>query len=119
MKALFAVIVGLTVAAPAVADSSTWSRLDTLKGHTGNVYSVAFSPDGALLASGANDHTVVLWEVATGKRLHTLKGHTEWGTPVAFSPDGTHTGVRSKRSHRSPMGGSDWEKAAHPQRPYE
>src|SRR5438128_1740044 len=43
----------------------------TLKGHTGTVWSVAFSPDGTTLASGTGEHNtpgeVTLWVVATGK----------------------------------------------------
>ena len=40
----------------------------TLKGHTKAVYTVAYSPDGKLLASGNEDNTIKLWDVATGKQ---------------------------------------------------
>jgi len=40
----------------------------TLKGHTGEVWSVAFSPDGKTLGSGSSDQTVKLWDVATGNK---------------------------------------------------
>jgi WD40 repeat protein len=53
------------------------------------VYSVAFSPDGTILASGSGDHKIKLWDVATGKEQATLKGHTGGVYSVAFSPDGT------------------------------
>jgi WD40 repeat protein len=60
----------------------------TLVGHTDGVYSVAFSPDGKVLASGSRDKTIKLWEVATGKELPSFSGHTNSVSSVAFSPDG-------------------------------
>ena len=57
-------------------------------GHDAEVRSVAFSPDGKLLASGSGDNTVKLWDAATGAEVRTLSGHSRWVTSVAFSPDG-------------------------------
>ena len=58
-----------------------------LAGHTARVSSVAFSPDGTTLASGSDDDTIKLWDVATGTLKATLEGHTESVNSVAFSPD--------------------------------
>ncbi|KAF9093051.1 hypothetical protein BGX29_010129 [Mortierella sp. GBA35] len=58
----------------------------TLKGHTGAVKSVAFSPSGHLIATASYDWTVRLWEPETGVQNHVLKGHTAWVTSVSISP---------------------------------
>ncbi len=57
---------------------------ETLSG----ILSVAFSPDGKLLATGDTDGEIRLWQVRTGKQLFTFKGHTGWVWSVAWSPDG-------------------------------
>ena len=68
---------------------ATGKQTRTLEDHAQGVIDVAFSPDGATLASyGSQGATIILWDVATGKRLHTLEGHTLRVNSVAFSPDG-------------------------------
>jgi small GTP-binding protein len=62
--------------------------LRTLEGHQDAVKSVAFNPQGEMLASGSDDKTVKLWEARSGKLLRTLEGHQEWVWSVAFDPKG-------------------------------
>src|SRR5262245_10201635 len=57
-------------------------------GHQSSIETVAFSPDGKLIASGSIDRTIKLWDVATGRELRTLSGHSDHVNSVAFSPDG-------------------------------
>lgn len=71
-----------------VWDAASGAKLIELSGHTGSVYSVAFSPDGGQIVSGSADKTVKLWDTATGANIHTLQGHTDRVCSVAFSPDG-------------------------------
>jgi WD40 repeat protein len=60
----------------------------TLHGHTDRVWSIAFSPDGTILASGSTDRTICLWEVSTSRCLSILHGHTNRIRSFVFSPAG-------------------------------
>jgi RNA polymerase sigma factor (sigma-70 family) len=55
--------------------------------HGGAVYSVAYSPDGKLLASGSAHQTIRLWDAVTRKEIRQLKGSHNGTCNVAFSPD--------------------------------
>ncbi|MEH1871403.1 serine/threonine-protein kinase [Nostoc sp.] len=80
---------------PALESSQTepqnrpcYSLLSTLSGHAWAVLTVAFSPDGQILATGSDDNTIKLWEVNTGQLICTLVGHSWSVVAVAFTADG-------------------------------
>jgi len=64
------------------------SLANTLTGHSKQVYSVAISPDGQILASGSVDNTIKLWSLSNGKPLRTLSGHSSKVRSLVISPDG-------------------------------
>jgi WD40 repeat protein len=58
-----------------------------LTGHTGAVYSLAFSPDGSVLASAGDDRTIRLSDPMTGQERAALTGHADRVLRVQFLPD--------------------------------
>jgi WD40 repeat protein/tRNA A-37 threonylcarbamoyl transferase component Bud32 len=51
------------------------------------IWCIAFTRDGRLLATGGADESVKIWNVSTFQLLHTLKGHAGWVRNLAISPD--------------------------------
>jgi WD40 repeat protein/tRNA A-37 threonylcarbamoyl transferase component Bud32 len=64
------------------------SLVNTLTGHSKQVYAIAISPDGQTLVSGSLDNTLKLWNIPKGKPLRTLSGHSNKVRSVVISPDG-------------------------------
>src|SRR4051794_34148144 len=66
--------------------------LHTLRGHTGHIGRIAWSPNGHIIASPSEDKTVRLWEPTSGKCLGVLEGHETMVISVAFDPQGNILG---------------------------
>src|SRR5262245_21344967 len=78
----------------AVSAAQTPKPKAVLKGPTDGVTSLAFSPDGKMLAVAGNDSKVSVFGLPTGKERLTLEGVMGRGRKVVFSPDGKAVAFR-------------------------
>ena len=63
------------------------TALTEMRGHGGEVYTAAFSPDGKRLVTASRDKTARVWDASTGQELVQLR-HDNAVYSAAFSPDG-------------------------------
>ncbi|MCK5547675.1 MAG: hypothetical protein KAI64_01580, partial [Thermoplasmata archaeon] len=68
------------------------------------ITSLDFSPNGSYLASGSNDHTVILWRVSDYSKYKVLNAHMGRVTDVEFSPNGNYVAA----SYDDASGGSEF-----------
>lgn len=68
--------------------TESWKCVHTLSKHSWEVRTVAISPDGKILASGATDHQIMIWDLQTGNRLNPSESLLGDVDSIAFSPDG-------------------------------
>lgn len=74
---------------------SDTSAVLTLFGHRSSVRSIAYSPNGSIIATASYDNTVRIWDANTGAFLQSLTGHTSDIRCVTFSPDGSRIATAS------------------------
>jgi Tol biopolymer transport system component len=74
-------------------DTDVGRELLTLRGYTGKVHSVSWSPDGKRLATASDDGTVKIWDASCGRELLRYTG---MATSVSWSPDGKRLASGSK-----------------------
>ncbi len=72
-----------------IREAASGNVLQTLAGHSADVVSLGFSPDGRRLVTASFDRTLKLWDTTTWQDVFTLRGHTAGVVSLAFSPDGT------------------------------
>ncbi len=65
-------------------------RLGMPVGHSDEVTSAQFSPNGKQVVTASSDNTVRIWDVNSGKLLQSLKGHTNKVISAIFSPNGNY-----------------------------
>ncbi|GAB4501723.1 MAG: PQQ-binding-like beta-propeller repeat protein [Anaerolineales bacterium] len=71
-------------------DTATWQeQLRKFNAHAGVIWSIAFSPDSRLLASGGEDNLAKTWNLPDLSEAQTFSGHRKLLEAVTFSPDGS------------------------------
>src|SRR6266487_584206 len=80
---------GTSPASQPTASQALGTTIFTYRGHSQGVNSVAWSPDGKRITSGADDTTVQIWDASNGHLFYTYTGHSSHVEAVAWSPNGT------------------------------
>lgn len=98
-------------------DLSTGSLVESWTGQGGRVRSLAVTQDGTRIATGSEDSTVRIWDVASCRVLTTLTGHIDRVTAVAFSEDGRRLASGSHdgtvKAWDVATGAELWSRSAH------
>jgi WD40 repeat protein len=104
IKAIAEFVSGISEGAPRPWLRPLWPSLHppgtglirTLVGHSEFVLGVTLTPDGRRAISASRDHTLKVWDLATGRELRCLTGHSSSVYSVAVTPDGKRAVSASK-----------------------
>lgn len=95
LRPLLATVMGFTLVASQIAPlsaqsvgSATPTQIGLQLGHSGDVTSIAISPDNRAILTGSTDNTVRLWDTDSGRELRQFIGHAGPVNAARFSPDG-------------------------------
>ncbi|MCX5717404.1 MAG: WD40 repeat domain-containing protein [Nitrospirae bacterium] len=88
--AIATLMVGIAVSGNSAVYAYEKPEVFVQMGHSGEITSMAISPDGRYMLSGSQDTTIKLWDVSTGREVRTFQGHSGFVNSVAFSPDGRY-----------------------------
>merc|ERR1719230_2242861 len=87
------------------SDVAEWESLTTLRGHSGGLRAIAWSPDGSQLSTASVDATAQIWQACDSSLSEwdvegTLVGHTDAVRSISWSPDGSKilTGSEDKNA---------------------
>lgn len=113
----------------APANVERWRCVATLRGHSGDVTGVAWSPDSARLASVSLDNTVRVWDAAASTDpvagaasqplVAVLQGHQAWAKGLAWDPIGRY--IASQGDDRAVLLWStrDWTQVKRVEAPFQ
>jgi WD40 repeat protein len=88
----FLALAGMLPWLPAAEDTTAPGMIATLKGHSEAIYALAFTPDGKHVVTGSGDHTLKVWDSASGKEIKSYggpTGHQNLVLSVSLSRDGS------------------------------
>ncbi len=106
LLALEAVTTTMRVGEPAVPEAVTALHLaiqrsqlrQTWHGHTDELWSAEWSPDGTRVVSASSDGTARVWDAATGQTVLTLTNHTGPVSYAVYSPDGKRIAIAEEHT---------------------
>lgn len=96
-----------------------WRCVYTLRGHTGDVLDLAWSPDDSFLASGSVDNTITVWNAQRFPDIVTvLKGHSGLVKGVTWDPVGKYLASQSDDKTLRVWRTSDWQQETFVSEPF-
>ena len=89
--------------------SENWVVRKPLRGHTGDVTGVCWSPDSEILASASVDNSIFIWSMRHNRMMHVLEGHKGLVKGVAWDPVGRYLASQSDDRTVRIWRTSDWK----------